>query len=206
MRLVHTRHTRPHMHALPRSNHREHAPSTSPNTHSHTRMHRLAAITVSMRLQQAQTHTPTHECIASQQTPCAYTSCKAKLILHTHAFPRSHHKWACALCIRTHRSSTRMHRLAAITVSIRLVHKNTQTSTRMHRMAVITVGIQSKHTLQHTHASPRSNHPEHAPCTDPNTHSDKCINCLAASTVTIRLEQAQTQIPTHACIASQQSP
>jgi hypothetical protein len=57
-----------HIRASPCSNHSEHAPCTSPDTHSHTCKHRLAAITVSMRLVQAQTHTPTHACIASQQS------------------------------------------------------------------------------------------------------------------------------------------
>jgi len=94
--LVHTlskllgeKYTFQHMHASPRSNHREHTPCPRSDTHSHTCMHRLAAITVSMclvhkntqtstrmhslaaitvtmRLVQALSHTPTYACIASQ--------------------------------------------------------------------------------------------------------------------------------------------
>ena len=56
-------HTLQHMHASPRSNHSDRAPSA----HSHTCMHRLTAITVTMCLAQAQTLTPTHACIAQQQ-------------------------------------------------------------------------------------------------------------------------------------------
>jgi len=81
--------TNKHTHASPRSTHNEHTPCfhkhtqkahtciasqqsqhcTIPITHSHTCMHRLAAITVSKRLVQAQTHTPTymHTCISLQQ-------------------------------------------------------------------------------------------------------------------------------------------
>ncbi len=72
------------MHASPCSYHSENAPCTSSCTHSDTRMHCLAPITMSMRLVQAQAHTPTHACIASQQL-----------------------SWACDVCIRTHRQAHR---------------------------------------------------------------------------------------------------
>jgi len=46
-----------------------------------------------------------------------------------------------------------MHRLAAITVTMCLVHGSTQTSTRMHRLAAITVTMRlvqaQTHTLTH---------------------------------------------------------
>jgi len=118
-----------------------------------------------------------------------------------------------------------MHHLAAITVTIRLVHKTAPTSTRMHSLAAITVSIRlvqtkthtqdtsciasqqslctyalykPKHTLTHMHALLRSNHHDHTICTSPDTHSNTCMHCLTAITVSIRLVQAQTHTLTHA--------
>jgi hypothetical protein len=53
-----------------------------------------------------------------------------------------------------------------------------------------------KHTLPHTHASPRSNSREYAPCTIQNTHSHTCIHGLAAIIVTMRLVRKNTQTST----------
>ena len=71
-----------HMHASPRSNHREHAPCPSPNTHSHTCMHRLAANDCE--------HTP-HSCIYMH----TYMHCLAAVtasirLIHAHLNTRIH--------------------------------------------------------------------------------------------------------------------
>jgi hypothetical protein len=96
-----------------------------------------------------------------------------------------------------------MHHLAAMTASIRLVHKNAQTSTRMHCLTAITALYKPKYTLRHMHASPRSNHREHTPCTSPptnacialqqsqpcknqNTNPDTCMHGLAGTEVSMR--------------------
>jgi hypothetical protein len=76
-------------------------------------------------------------------------------VTHTHAS-------MCDICVICNlpfdtatQTSTRMHRLAAITVTMRLVHKNTLTRTRMHRLADIThehAPCAQEHTNKHTHA------------------------------------------------------
>ena len=108
-------------------------------------------------------------------------------------------------------SHTRMHRLTAITVTIRLDHALIHIHTYMHCLTAITVTIrlvQSKNTLQNTHASPRRNHSDHTPREKQNTHSHTCMHRLAAINVTAcALHKPKHILPhTHACIASQQSP
>ena len=87
-------------------------------------MHCLAAITVSIRLHliQAQIHTPTHACIASQQS-----------ITVTH--------------VPYTQTSTRMHRLAAITVCMRPAQAQT------HSQAHTCIASQDGH--EHWSYSPR---------------------------------------------------
>ncbi len=115
-------------------------------------MHHLAAITARICLVQARTHSPTHACIASQQTQWACTLYKPnKIPPHMPSPYSNHHQHAPCTSINT---STHTHAspLATITVSMRLVHKN-------------------------THASPRSNHSEHAACAQVHTPT----NCPSVS-------------------------
>ncbi len=184
------------MHASPRSNHREHAPCTRPNTHSHTRMHRLAAISVrmrlvhtsphshtcmhrlapismTMRLVQAQTHTLTRACIASLQSA-----------------------WECALCTTTHKKARACIALqhcrdnVPYTSPHALQHTHAYASQQSPWLYALCI---PKHKLQHVHASPRSNHREHAPCTSPNTLSGTRVHHLAAITVSTNLIHEYTQ-------------
>ncbi len=94
-----------------------HTPCTSQNTHSNTCKHCLAAITMSIRLVQAKTHTQTHACITSQQEwpPWAYT-----LFASRKWSKNTPHSWA--------HIHTYMHHLAAITASIHLIHAHTNMS------------------------------------------------------------------------------
>jgi hypothetical protein len=94
--LYKPKHTLPHTHASPRSNHREHAPCTSQNTHSHTCMHRLAAITVSMRL--THVYTCTYTSVTSPHTPCS-----RQHICTLHALPcRSESMYMPCSCAHKH--------------------------------------------------------------------------------------------------------
>jgi hypothetical protein len=70
-----------------------------------------------------------------------------------------------------------MHRLAAVTVSMRLVHKNAQTSTHMHQLAAITVNIHLVHK---------------------NAQTSTRMHCLAAIIVSIHLTHAHTNKHIHA--------
>jgi hypothetical protein len=106
-----------------------------------------------------------------EYTPCAQEHSNK----HTHALHHSNH------------------------CDLHLVHKNTQTSTRMHCLAAITVSMplyKPKHTLPNTHASPRSNHSAHAPSISPNTHSHTRMHCLAAITASMLLVRKNTQTST----------
>ena len=60
-----------------------------------------------------------------------------------------------------------MHRLAAITVSMRLVHVRNQRHIYMHRLAAITLSMRLVHKNtqdKYTHSSPRSNHSDYTSC------------------------------------------
>ncbi len=128
-----------HMHALPHSNHSVHAPCTSPETHSHTCMNRLTAITVT----QAQTHTPTHACIASQQhMSCAAIAVSIRLIYIAKM------KWAYALFMHAS-SDTYTHCLAKW--SQYMPYSCTHTRTFMHHLAVMTASISLDHAHTHTY-------------------------------------------------------
>jgi hypothetical protein len=98
-------------------------------------------------------HAPTHACIALQQLQNAYTRSQARK-----------------------KTSTRIHRLAAITVSINLAHK--------------------KNMNKHKHASPHSNHSEHTPCSC--AHSHTYIHHLTAIPVNIHLTHTHTNKHMHA--------
>ena len=98
-------------------------------------------------------HAPTHACIALQQLQNAYTRSQARK-----------------------KTSTRIHRLAAITVSINLAHK--------------------KNMNKHNHASPRSNHSEHTLCSC--AHSHTYIHHLTAIPVNIHLTHTHTNKHMHA--------
>ena len=120
------------------------------------------------------THTPTHTCIALRKgMPCS----QALISQHIRASPRSNDRGKRVIHTNTH-----MHRLAAITVGIRLVqtYKDTQThACIMSQQSQWAYALHKrKHTLRHMHR-------------------------LAAITLSIRLVQVKTL--RHACIASQQS-
>ncbi len=93
MRLVHVSNKR-HTHASPRSNDRDHAPCTSPNTNSHTCMHRLAAIAVSMC--NTHSHTCMHRLAAITLSIPSFTH------THMHASPRSNHPEHTLIHTHTH--------------------------------------------------------------------------------------------------------
>ncbi len=102
------------------------------NAHYNTCIHPLAAITVTMRLAQAQTHTLTHACIASQQSQraCAQGT-------HTHTCIASQQSQSpCALCTRTH---TRKH-----------THASRHSNHSEH--AQIRISIPTCNACTHTHA------------------------------------------------------
>ncbi len=112
-----------------------------------------------------------------EHTPCSWKHKQAHVCITSQQA-----LWACAWCTRTHRTSTRMYRLAAITLTMRLVHEHTEQThaciaSQQSQWACAL--HKPKHTLPHMHASPRSNHSEHAPCTSPNTHSHTRMHRLA---------------------------
>jgi hypothetical protein len=118
-------HANKHTHASPRSNHTDHAPCAQEHTNNHTHASPCSNHTEHT----IKTHTPTHACIASQQSQRAQDLCKPRQTTqHMHASPRSNHTEH-APSAQQHTTSTRMHRLAAINVRMCLVKAQTYTPT-----------------------------------------------------------------------------
>jgi hypothetical protein len=162
-----------------------------------TQTHIHAAITASVHLIHSHTNEYARECIVSRQhIPYSCT--------HTHTHAHTCIAWQSVRLVHalTHASHSRNGSVG---------HKpctspNTHSNTCMHRLATTTYGYAPYScTNKHTHASPRSNHREHAPYSSPNTHAHTPMHRLAAITVSMRLVEAKTRSPSHACIASQQS-
>jgi hypothetical protein len=142
-----------HAHASPRSNHSEHAPCTSPNTHSHTCLPGDPPAKGAAASQKKGSPMLAHHgwYLVLQPVDLVHTLSRLLMrITNTDTYMHSLARRTVSTRPNTH-SRTRMHSPAAITMSLHLMqNQNTRSNTCIHRPAAMTVSVHLVQAQAHT--------------------------------------------------------